>query len=298
MLLAFRHLDTASFYENEADVGRAVLESGIPREEIHITSKAWPLEAGVWVEDGFSAVLEAVRKSVGLLGTYADLYLIHAPFNPSQRISYWLALEEAQRLGLVRSIGVSNYGVKHLRELLDSPLTHVVPAANEVELHPFLRKDEIDHFCSERGIRIIAYSPLARAQRLDHPTLLKVAKRHDVSAAQILIRWSMQHRYVPIPKSVKVDRIKENVNGKHAHDSITTRHIRLCSHLKYLTREQSSILSSPRRTWQRWTHLMSSSSPNGRNGEVSTLRSSHDSKKCNLLLQGMDGSSQPSTTLA
>ena len=125
--LGYRHLDTAGFYENEADVGRAVRESGIPREQIHITSKVWPEAEGRWVEDGFAAVLDAVNASVAALGTRADLYLIHWPVNPEQRIEYWLALEEAQRLGLARSIGGSNCGVAHLQQLIDSPRTSVVP---------------------------------------------------------------------------------------------------------------------------------------------------------------------------
>jgi len=211
----YRHLDTAGFYENEADVGRAVKDSGIPRDEIHITSKAWPLEEGPWVTDGYATMLQHVKDSVEKLGTRADLYLIHAPFNKEQRIDYWRALEEAQRLGLVRSIGVSNYGVKHLEELLDSPLTTVAPAANEVELHPFLRKDAIDAFCKARGIRLIAYSPLARAQRLTMPALASIAEKHSVSPAQIMIRWSTQRGYVPLPKSVTESRIKMNIEVFH-----------------------------------------------------------------------------------
>jgi len=210
--LGYRHLDTAGFYENEADVGRAVRESGIPREQIHITSKVWPEAEGRWVEDGFAAVLDAVNASVAALGTRADLYLIHWPVNPEQRIEYWLALEEAQRLGLARSIGVSNFGVAHLQQLIDSPRTSVVPAANEVELHPFLRKDELEAFCAARGIRLIAYSPLARALRLDHPSLEAAAARHGVSTAQVLVRWSVQHGYVPLPKSVRSERVAQNVD--------------------------------------------------------------------------------------
>ena len=214
--IGYRHLDTAGFYENEGDVGRAVSdflrETGTAREAVHITSKCWPGEDGAWVDDGYTAVLDAVRESVRLLGTHADLYLIHAPFNPPQRIAYWRALEEAQRQGLVRSIGVSNFGIAHLQELMESPLTSVVPAANEVELHPFLRKDEIERFCRGHGIRLIAYSPLARAQRLSHPSLSAIATRHGVSPAQVLVRWSMQHGYVPLPKSIRPERILQNVD--------------------------------------------------------------------------------------
>mmetsp|Transcript_14970 Transcript_14970/g.44714 ORF Transcript_14970/g.44714 Transcript_14970/m.44714 type:complete len:299 (-) Transcript_14970:54-950(-) len=212
----YRHLDTAGFYENEGDVGRAVKdfieETGVAREAIHITSKAWPGEDGLWVTDGYEAIMQAVKASHAELGTYADLYLIHAPFNPTQRIAYYRALEECQRLGLVKSIGVSNYGVAHLKELLDSPETSVVPAANEVELHPFLRKDDIDAFCKERGIPLIAYSPLARAQRLDNPVLAGVAKKLGVSPTQVLVRWSMQHGYVPLPKSVRAERTAQNID--------------------------------------------------------------------------------------
>ena len=121
--LGYRHLDTAGFYGNEEDVGRAVRESGIPREQIHITSKVWPEAEGQWIADPYVSVLDAVKASVATLGTYADLYLIHWPVNPEQRVDYWLALEQAQRLDLVKSIGVSNFGVAHLRQLIDSPRT-------------------------------------------------------------------------------------------------------------------------------------------------------------------------------
>jgi len=124
----YRHLDTADFYENEADVGRAVRDSGIPRDQIHITSKVWPGEDGLWVTDGKKVVLDAVEASIKRLGTYTDLYLIHTPFNPEQRINYWLGLETAQAKGLTKSIGVSNFGVKHMQDLIDSPLTSVPPA--------------------------------------------------------------------------------------------------------------------------------------------------------------------------
>ena len=129
----YRHLDTAAFYENEEDVGRAVRDSGIPRDEIFITSKVWPGEDGEWLTDGVKVVLETVEKSVSLLGTHTDLYLLHTPFNPEQRINYYRGLEAALQKGLTTSIGVSNFGVKHLEELLASEQTTVPPAANEVE---------------------------------------------------------------------------------------------------------------------------------------------------------------------
>ena len=187
-------------------------DSGIPRDEIFITSKVWQGEDGEWLTDGFKVVLETVEKSVKLLGTHTDLYLIHTPFNPGQRINYYRGLEEAQKRGLTKSIGVSNYGIAHLEELLASDQTSVPPAANEVELHPFLRKDEIAQFCADKSIAIIAYSPLARALRLEHPVIAKVAEAHGVSPAQVMVRWSMQHGYVPLPKSVKAERIAQNAD--------------------------------------------------------------------------------------
>lgn len=210
--LGYRHLDTADFYENEEDVGRAVKDSGIPRNEIHITSKVWPGEDGEWLTDGCKVVLDAVEKSIKRLGTHTDLYLLHTPFNPTQRINYYLGLEAAQKKGLTTSIGVSNFGVAHLQELINSDRTSVSPAANEVELHPFLRKDDIAEFCAERGIAIIAYSPLARALRFDNPILAGVANAHGVSPAQVMVRWSMQHGYVPLPKSVRAERIATNAD--------------------------------------------------------------------------------------
>ena len=172
--LGYRHLDTAGFYENEADVGRAVRESGIPREQIHITSKVWPEAEGRWVEDGFAAVLDAVNASVAALGTRADLYLIHWPVNPEQRIEYWLALEEAQRLGLARSIGVSNFGVAHLQQLIDSPRTSVVPAANEA---PSPAGDRRGRRLTERGAarpRRLSCTPFCERTR-SRPSARRVA---------------------------------------------------------------------------------------------------------------------------
>ena len=210
--LGYRHLDTAGFYENEADVGKAVKDSGVPRDQIHITSKVWPEAEGRWQSDAYNMVLEHVKASVEKLGTHADLYLIHWPVNPEQRVDYWLALEEAQKQGLVKSIGVSNFGVAHMQKLIDDPRTTVVPAANEVELHPFLRQDEIEEFCKPRGIRLIAYSPLSRAKRLDNPVIQEVAKAHGATPAQIHVRWSVQHGYVPLPKSVRSERVAENID--------------------------------------------------------------------------------------
>lgn len=187
-------------------------DSGIPRDQIFITSKVWPGEDGEWLTDGTKAVLETVEKSVSLLGTHTDLYLLHTPFNPEQRLNYYLGLEAAHKKGLTTSIGVSNFGVAHLKELLASDRTSVLPAANEVELHPFLRKDDIAKFCALRSIAIICYSPLARALRLDNAVLAGIAKDHGVGPTQVLVRWSIQRGYVPLPKSVNPKRIQQNAD--------------------------------------------------------------------------------------
>ena len=158
----YRHLDTAGFYENEADVGRAVRDSGIARDEIHITSKVWPLEEGLWLEDGFQAALDAVRRSVDLLGTYADLYLIHWPCNPSQRVNYWRALEQAQREGLV---GHRRLKLRRAPPTRDSRLSadDGRPCGQRGGAAPVPAQGRHRGLCRERGIRVIAYSPLVRA---------------------------------------------------------------------------------------------------------------------------------------
>eukprot|EP01114_Cavostelium_apophysatum_P017973 TRINITY_DN5457_c0_g1_i2.p1 TRINITY_DN5457_c0_g1~~TRINITY_DN5457_c0_g1_i2.p1 ORF type:complete len:311 (+),score=54.08 TRINITY_DN5457_c0_g1_i2:89-934(+) len=200
-----RHVDSARIYSNEADVGQAVRESGIPREEIFVTTKLWDSD------QGYETTLKAAEKSLEKLGlAYIDLYLIHSP-NPGKerRLASWKAMEKLVADGKIKSIGVSNYGVHHLKELLESKPT-ILPAVNQIEVHPWLTRRDIVDFCVNHNIVVEAYSPLAKAQTLNDPVLKNIATKYSKTAAQILIRWSLQHNYVVIPKSVHEKRIREN----------------------------------------------------------------------------------------
>ncbi|HJQ64540.1 MAG TPA: aldo/keto reductase [Burkholderiales bacterium] len=200
--LGYRHIDTASFYGNEADVGRAVRESGLPREQVFVTTKLWNSD------QGYASAIKAGEKSLRLLGlNRIDLYLIHWP-EPRKRHDSWRALAELRNRGVVRSIGVSNYTVAHLEELMVS--SDVVPAVNQVEFNPFLYQRPLLDFCTENGIALIAYCPLARAQKLHDPRLKKIAAKHRKTTAQIMIRWTLQQGVGAIPKSSHPERIKEN----------------------------------------------------------------------------------------
>jgi diketogulonate reductase-like aldo/keto reductase len=203
----YRHIDTAELYKNEKDVGAAVThflaETGLPRESIWITTKFNP-------QPGRShSPADALAASLQRLGMdYVDLYLIHKPNDKKRRTAHWQELVSLQRHGLARSIGVSNYGVRHLEELLSS--SDVVPAINQVEISPFLQREDLVHFCFSHGIACAAHSPLTKAQKLSDSRLLKVAAAYNVTPAQILIRWSLQKGFVVIPKSTRPDRIVAN----------------------------------------------------------------------------------------
>lgn len=204
--IGYRHIDTAQHYKNEEDVGRAVRDSGIPREEVFVTSKVL-LER--WTYNG---VVETARQSNELLGLgYIDLYLLHAPLESATRADAWRALEDLQAEGILRDIGVSNFGEAHLKKL--SQTWRVKPAVNQIELHPWLARKETVTYCQAEGIFLESYSPLARATRLWDPTLLPIAKEVNASPAQVLIAWSLAQGYIALPKSVKTTRIRENLNG-------------------------------------------------------------------------------------
>jgi diketogulonate reductase-like aldo/keto reductase len=234
LALGYRHIDTAHLYQNERDVGRAVRDSGVPRGDIFITTKLWAGFNGE-PEDGYAHAIAAGLDSEKKLGTYIDLYLIHSPAWRRERVNAWLGLEELRRRGVAKSIGVSNYGVHHLEELLGDARTEVVPAVNQIELHVFLRHDAIVAACRERGIVIEAYSPLAKARRLAdvpvRPVLMEGAGAGDAedgggggvgggdaverappSAAQVMLKWGLQKGFVVLPKSVHPKRIAENAD--------------------------------------------------------------------------------------
>jgi diketogulonate reductase-like aldo/keto reductase len=197
----YRLIDTASLYGNERDVGVAVRESGL-RDEVTVTTKLWNSD------HGHDRALAAARESLDRLGLdRIDLYLVHWPV-PRLRRESWRALEELQRAGVCRSIGVSNYTIRHLEELLAH--ASVAPAVNQVELSPFLPQRELCAFCAARGIAVEAYSPLTRGERLRHPTIRAIAARHRRTPAQVMIRWALEQGVVAIPKSARPEGIREN----------------------------------------------------------------------------------------
>ena len=200
--IGYRHIDTAWLYGNEGDVGRAVRESGIRREEIFITTKVWD------TDQGYTSTLTACEKSLRRLGlSYVDLYLIHWPVQAKSKDT-WKAMIQLLKNGKARAIGVSNYEILDMQEILQNFDT--VPSVNQVEFHPFLYQEELLQFCKNNQIQLEAYSPLTRAEKLNHPTVLTIAQNYDKTAAQILIRWGLQHDLVVIPKSMHEKRIKEN----------------------------------------------------------------------------------------
>jgi diketogulonate reductase-like aldo/keto reductase len=198
----YRHIDTARIYGNESDVGEAIAESGIPREEIFITTKLWNSD------HGYEPALRACRESLGRLGlSYVDLYLIHWPV-PELRKESWRALLKLQEEGLCRAVGVSNYMIRHLEELRS--ISPVLPAANQVEISPFGARSELVAYCRGLGIAVEAYSPLTKGKRIGHPALVAMADKYGRTPAQILIRWALQHDLVVLPKSSRPERIREN----------------------------------------------------------------------------------------
>ncbi|OJH41872.1 aldo/keto reductase [Cystobacter ferrugineus] len=202
LVAGYRHIDTARVYANERDVGAAVRESGLPREDVFITTKLWNSD------QGYDSALKACERSLKELGLeYVDLYLIHWPV-PGRRLDSWRALETLLRDGRCRAIGVSNFMEHHLDELLAR--AQVVPAVNQVEQHPFLYQPSLLRHCADKGIAVEAYSPLTKGLRLTDPRVVEVARRHGRSAAQVLIRWCLQHDMIVIPKSTHAARIREN----------------------------------------------------------------------------------------
>jgi diketogulonate reductase-like aldo/keto reductase len=198
----YRHIDTAAVYGNEAQVGAAIAESGLPREQVFVTSKLWNNDQGY---DQALVAFDASMKRLRL--RYLDLYLIHWPV-PKLRLESWRALERLLADGRVLSIGVSNFLLPHLREL--QGVAKVLPAVNQIELSPFLQRRESVALCQELGITLAAYSPLTRGQRLAHPVVVELAQQLGRSPAQILLRWGIEHGFVVLPKSVTPSRIEEN----------------------------------------------------------------------------------------
>ncbi len=204
----YRSIDTAAIYGNESGVGQGIREglrqADIPREALFVTSK-------VWNDDlGYEETLAAYETSLRKLGLdYLDLYLIHWPVAGKYKEA-WRALETLYKAGKVKAIGVSNFQVHHLKDLMAD--AEIVPMVNQVEYHPRLTQQEVQTFCREHGIQMEAWSPLMQGQLLDHPLLVELARHYGKSVAQILLRWDLQNGVITIPKSTKPHRIAENAS--------------------------------------------------------------------------------------
>jgi diketogulonate reductase-like aldo/keto reductase len=203
----YRSIDTAAVYRNEAGTGKALAASGLPRDELFVTTKLWN------GDHGFDSALRAYDTSLGKLGLdYVDLYLIHWPMPLNDAfVETWKALEKLYADGRVKAIGVSNFKPAHLRRLMDA--TEIVPALNQIELHPNFPQAESRAFHAEHGIATEAWSPLGQGKDLlRDPELAKVAEKHAVTPAQAVLRWHLQLGNVVIPKSATPARIKENID--------------------------------------------------------------------------------------
>lgn len=202
--VGYRHIDTAQMYGNEAEVGEAVRKSGIPRDEVFITTK---------LNNSFHAfddALEATDKSLERLGVeHVDLYLIHWPLpEVGDFVETWKAMEKVYADGKARAIGVSNFQKHHLERLFAE--TEVVPAANQIEVHPYLTQNPLRAFNSEYNIATEAWSPIAQGDVLDDPVLTKIAEEKGRTVAQVVLRWHIQRGDIVFPKSVTRSRVEEN----------------------------------------------------------------------------------------
>ena len=204
--IGYRHIDTAQMYGNERGVGEAVRESGLPREDVFITSKLSNAHHGA------SAAATAFEKSLDRLGMdVLDLFLIHWPLPKIDRyVETWRALSEILATGRVRSIGVSNFHEEHLQRLFDE--TDVVPAVNQIEVSPYLTQDPLRDFCAEHGIAVEAWSPIARGKVADDPELQQIGREVDRTPVQVTLRWHIQRGDIVFPKSVQPARMRENLD--------------------------------------------------------------------------------------
>ncbi|USK79170.1 aldo/keto reductase [Peribacillus frigoritolerans] len=202
----YRSIDTAAIYENEEGVGQGIREglkeAGISREDLFVTSKVWNADLG------YESTIAAYEKSLQKLGLeYLDLYLIHWPVEGKYKEA-WRALETLYKEGKVKAIGVSNFQIHHLKDLME--VSEVKPMVNQVECHPRLTQKEVQAFCKEQGIQLEAWSPLMQGELLDNEVLQAIATKHGKSVAQVILRWDLQNGIVTIPKSTKEHRIVEN----------------------------------------------------------------------------------------
>ncbi len=200
--LGYRHIDTAAVYQNESGVGEAIRQSGVPREQIFVTSKLWNSD------QGYDSTLKAFDATMNRLGfDYLDLYLIHWPKPLNSET--WRAMEKLYKEKRIRAIGVSNFHVHHLEDLLAS--CEIEPMVNQVEFHPRLVQRPLLDFCKMRGIQYEAWSPLMQGKIFDIPLMKELAAKYKRTVSQIVLRWDIQMGVVTIPKSTHPERIKENM---------------------------------------------------------------------------------------
>jgi len=204
---SYVHIDTAHIYGSEKDVGTAIKESKIDRSKLYITTKLW--------DPDFSRekALEGVKKSLKTMQLeYIDMFLLHNPVGgPSRRADAWLGLQDAVDQGLVRSIGVSNWTVKHFEQLQKEEGFKILPACNQLEFHPWCQQAAIVKYCKEKGIQITAFSALAQGKRIEDTVIADLAKKYGKTPSQIILRWIVQRHIIPITKSSKEERIKQTI---------------------------------------------------------------------------------------
>ncbi|MBM3690071.1 MAG: aldo/keto reductase [Actinobacteria bacterium] len=204
--VGYRHIDTAYVYYNERGVGEALQRSGLDRDDVFVTTKVWN------TDQGYDETLSAFDKSTGLLGiNEVDLYLIHWP-TPGRDLylDSWRALIRLREEGRARSIGVSNFHESHLRRIIDE--TGVIPAINQIELHPWLPQSHLRDVDARLGIKTEAWSPLGSGRLIDDPVIAEVAAKHGKSSAQVMVRWSLQLGNIVLPKSITPERIEQNLD--------------------------------------------------------------------------------------
>jgi len=201
----YRFLDCAEFYGNQAETGKAIAGCGVPRDELYVASKVWTttIHKGA---DAVQAQIEQTLKDLGL--EYLDLMCIHWPV-PGKHVAAYKQLEAAQKAGLVRSLGVSNYAVEDYKELMES--ASVKPVVNQIEINPFLYRKNTIGFFKEQGVALQSYRSLRDGKAFDNPVVVAIASKHGRSPAQVLGRWCVQHEFIYIPKSVKEERMRENM---------------------------------------------------------------------------------------
>lgn len=203
LAIGYRHIDTAAAYGNEEAVGRAITSSGVPREEVFVTTKLWVQDPG---EDNTRRAFETSLRKLGL--DHVDLYLMHQPYGDVY--SQWRAMQDLYRQGRVRAIGVSNFYPDRLVDLIDN--NEVTPAVNQIETHPFFQRAADQQLMRERGVQIESWGPFAEGKNniFSHPVLGGMGRQHGKSVAQVILRWLVQREVVVIPKSVRAERMAEN----------------------------------------------------------------------------------------